>query len=129
MALPYPRQIDLPSGDSLLLRWPQPRDATTGVPVDPRGYDDVRCRVVPEGREEEVPAEGDPAIPAVVKVRGDGLVINDDDLSIDVELAGTDTQTLPIGSYVIQLRFEDFDGRRRHTVLPMHRLSITASPL
>lgn len=123
MALPYKRTLSVPAGDSRTIRWPAPVDDLTGEAIDPTFYDQVSFAIADSVDENGTP---DPNA-KVTKALGSGVSL-DAQGRVSVEVTRTDTATLGPGLYVLQVRFEEGE-HIAHTMLPLHLLQVTPSPL
>lgn len=116
MALPYPKTLTMPVGDSRTVRWPAPRDYESGEAIDPAEYDAIRIGFAAEGEDQ----------PRRSKITD--IEIESETDRILVEITAEDTEALGPGRWVMQLRLEQ-GSTVRHTMLPLHFLELVASPL
>lgn len=116
MALPHPRTLTMPVGDSRTLRWPEPRDHETGDSIDPSEYDTIRIGFAAAGEDQAQHS------------KTDGIEVEAGTNRIIVQVTPSDTEALGPGKWLMQLRLEK-GADVRHTMLPMHTLELIASPL
>ena len=117
-SLPYPMKLTVPVGDSITLRWTQPRDLYTGQAIDLSAYDDVEFAAAPVGQD----------TPALAITAGPKLYIELLQSRITALLYSSDTTLLGIGEFDLQCRLK-IGANTRHTLQPYHRLILIASPL
>jgi len=120
MALPYPQTVVMPAGDSRTLRFKRPRDHLTGELINPSDFDAIDFGAAVEGEDTA----------KLTKALGSGVSVEASTGDVLVILTATDTATtLGPGRYTLQARLSRDGGVTRYTLLPIHVLVLTPSPL